>query len=92
MVVSAVVRIGSLEALNVSPEKKGDASDWVRVLREAAPLLGLGTSLAMTVLLGLGLGYWADQKLGTRPWLFLLGAALGLVTALYQFFKTVSRR
>ncbi len=76
----------------MSPDKKGDASDWVRVLREAAPYLGLGTSLAVTVLLGLGLGNWADQKLGTRPWLFLLGAVLGLALALYQFFKTVSRR
>lgn len=64
----------------------------MRVLREAAPLLGLGTTLAVTVLLGLGLGYWADRKLGTRPWLFLLGAMLGLATALYQFFKTVGRR
>lgn len=76
----------------MSPDKKGDGSDWVRVLREAAPYLGLGTSLAVTVLLGVGLGYWADQKLGTRPWLVLLGAVLGLVLALYQFFKTVSRR
>ncbi|HET7291411.1 MAG TPA: AtpZ/AtpI family protein [Vicinamibacteria bacterium] len=76
----------------MSPQKKGDASDWVRVLREAAPYLSLGTSLAVTVLLGVGLGYWADRRLGTRPWLFLLGAAAGLVLALYQFFKTVSRR
>jgi F0F1-type ATP synthase assembly protein I len=78
--------------LSVSPENKGDGSDWVRVLREAAPYLGLGTSLAVTVLLGVGLGYWADRELGTQPWLFLLGAVSGLAMALYQFFKTVSRR
>ena len=81
-----------MKPLSVSPENKGNGSDWVRVLREAAPYLSLGTSLAVTVLLGVGLGYWADRMLGTRPWLFLLGAVSGLAMALYQFFKTVSRR
>jgi F0F1-type ATP synthase assembly protein I len=92
MVGSAVVWSCSYEALSVSPAQKGDGSDWVRGLREAAPYLSLGTSLAVTVLLGVALGYWADQKLGTRPWLLLLGAVSGLALAIYQFFKTVSRR
>ena len=61
----------------------------MKAVREAGPYLGLGTSLAATLLLGLGLGYWGDRQLGTKPWLFLLGGALGLGTALYQFFKTV---
>ena len=74
----------------MSPDKKeGDASDWMKAVREAGPYLGLGTSLAATVLLGLALGYWGDWKLGTKPWLFLLGGALGLGTALYQFVKMV---
>jgi F0F1-type ATP synthase assembly protein I len=74
----------------VSPDKQeGDATDWARALREAAPYLGLGTSLAATVLLGLALGYWADKELGTRPLFFLLGGSLGLAAALYQFFRTV---
>ncbi|HJS57248.1 MAG TPA: AtpZ/AtpI family protein [Vicinamibacteria bacterium] len=76
----------------MSPEQKGDGSDWVRGLREAAPYLSLGTSLAVTVLLGVALGYWADQTLGTQPWLLLLGAVSGLALAIYQFFRTVSRR
>jgi F0F1-type ATP synthase assembly protein I len=42
------------------------------------------------VLLGLGVGYWLDQRLGTSPWLLLLGALLGIGAALYQFFKTVA--
>ena len=73
----------------MSPDKKeGDASDWMKAVREAGPYLGLGTSLAATVLLGLGLGYWGDRELGTKPWLFLLGGALGLGAALYQFVKS----
>ncbi len=68
----------------------GDARDWTRALREAAPLLGLGTTLAVTVLAGLGGGYWLDGRLGTRPVFVLLGGAFGLAAALYYFFKTVA--
>jgi F0F1-type ATP synthase assembly protein I len=59
-------------------------------VREAAPYLGLGTTLAVTVLAGLGGGYWLDGRLGTRPVFLLLGGVLGLAAALYHFFKTVA--
>jgi len=60
-------------------------------LREAGPYLGLGTALAVTVLAGLGGGYWLDGRLGTRPLFLLLGGTLGLGAGLYHFFKTVAR-
>lgn len=44
----------------------------------------------MTVLLGIGGGYWLDSWLGTKPWFLVLGGVLGLGLALYQFFKTVA--
>jgi F0F1-type ATP synthase assembly protein I len=62
----------------------------MRALREAAPFLGLGTTLAVTVLAGLGGGYWLDRQLGTRPVLLLLGGALGLGAALVHFFTAVA--
>lgn len=58
-------------------------------LRELAPLLGLGMTLAVTVLAGLGLGYWLDSRLGTRPWLLLVCSSLGVAVALVYFMKTV---
>ena len=78
----------------VSPASGGrgpsDKGDWTRPLREAAPYLGIGVSFAASVLLGLGLGYWLDKRLGTTPWLFLLGAAFGLAAGFVQFYKTVT--
>ena len=75
------------------PEKKDrGAGDWTRAIREAGPYLSIGTSLAATVLLGLGAGYWVDRRFGTPPIFFLIGSALGLFAALYQFFKTVNRK
>jgi F0F1-type ATP synthase assembly protein I len=68
----------------------GDASrGWSRVLQDAAPYLGLGTTLAGSVLLGLGAGYWLDSKLGTRPAFFLAGAVLGLLAAGLHFYRTL---
>ncbi len=69
---------------------RGSARDWTRGLRDAAPLLGLGTTLAVTVLAGLGGGYWLDGRLSTRPVFLLLGGTLGLGAGLYHFFKTVA--
>ncbi len=55
-----------------------------------APYLGLGTTLAVTVLAGLGGGYWLDGRLGTRPVFVLLGGVVGLGVALYEFFRTAA--
>jgi len=66
------------------------AQDWARALREAGPYLGLGTTLAVTVLAGLGGGYWLDGRLGTRPVFLLVGGTLGVGVALYSFFRAVS--
>jgi ATP synthase protein I len=62
----------------------------VRALREAGPYVGLGITLAATVLVGLGVGHWLDGRLGTRPWLLLGGGTLGVVAALVYFFRTVT--
>jgi F0F1-type ATP synthase assembly protein I len=77
----------------LSPAKKhDDAGDWGRALQEVAPYLGIGTSLAATVLAGLGAGYWADTRLATKPVGLLVGGVFGIAVALYQFFRTVSRK
>jgi F0F1-type ATP synthase assembly protein I len=76
---------------SLTPDKKSeDRGDWGRALRDVAPYLGMGTALAVTVLLGLAGGYWLDGQFGTRPLFFLLGGAFGLFAALYHFFKTVT--
>ena len=59
-------------------------------MREAAPLLGLGTTLAVTVLAGFGAGYWLDDRLSTRPIFLLLGSGLGIGAAMYHFVRSVS--
>ena len=62
----------------------------MRVLREVGPLFGIGTSLAVTVLLGVLAGRWADASWGTAPAFTLVGAGLGIGIGLYGFIKTVT--
>ncbi len=57
--------------------------------REVGPLLGLGTSLAASVLLGVLAGRWADRTWHREPLFTVLGAMLGLTLGLYNFVRTV---
>ena len=64
----------------------------MRVVREAGPYLGIGTSLAATVLLGVIVGRWLDARWGPAPLWTLLGSCLGVVAAMVGFFRTVTTR
>jgi hypothetical protein len=51
-----------------------------------------GIELGMIfLLLALG-GWWLDRKLGTSPWLVLLGCVIAIVGGLYRLIKRASRR
>jgi F0F1-type ATP synthase assembly protein I len=51
-----------------------------------------GTQLAVSVLLGVYVGYRLDGRWGTGPWLLLTGSALGLVVGLYSFLAPFLKR
>lgn len=67
-------------------EDKGGGG-WQRSLRDSAPYLGIGSSLAFTVLLCLWAGHTLDKKFGTEPRYFLVGAVVGVVAAFLHFWK-----
>ena len=74
----------------MSPEHKdGESRAWARTLRDVGPYLGIGVSLAVTVLLGVGVGYWLDGRLGTTPAFVLAGAVVGILAAGYHFYRLV---
>jgi ATP synthase protein I len=72
-----------------STPPEGSGEDWSRAIREAGPYVGLGTTLAVTVLAGLGGGHWIDGRWGTDPLFLILGGSLGVAAALIYFFRTV---
>jgi F0F1-type ATP synthase assembly protein I len=75
---------------NVVPKRDTQSSDFARVIREAAPYLGLGTALAMSVGLLVALGFWLDGLMGTSPAMALAFGLLGVVVALVQFVRMAS--
>lgn len=74
----------------MGPERNTQSRDFARVIREAAPYLGMGTALAVTVGLSFAFGFWLDGLLGTKPGLSLAFGSLGVVLALVQFVRMAS--
>lgn len=55
--------------------------------REAGQYLGLGMQFAGSIVLFLFLGQWLDGKLGTEPWLLLLGVFVGASAGFYSLYR-----
>ncbi|MDH3205345.1 MAG: AtpZ/AtpI family protein [Gemmatimonadota bacterium] len=55
-------------------------------MRASGQFMGLGLSFALAVLLFLGLGAWVDSKLGTAPFLLVLGAFIGAAAGFYSLY------
>jgi hypothetical protein len=67
-------------------------SSWPEVMRALGPYLNIGWTFVVALGLGMLGGRWADTRLGTEPWFFLLGAVLGIAAGFYSFFMTISRK
>jgi F0F1-type ATP synthase assembly protein I len=62
-----------------------------RPLRAAGLLAGSGLALGVAALLGAGLGYYLDGRLGTRPWLMLAGLLLGLAAGFLEMLEILKK-
>ncbi len=52
-----------------------------------AEYAGVGLQFAGAILLFLFVGRWLDARLGTDPWLLLLGVLLGASTGFYSIYR-----
>lgn len=64
---------------------EGPASLWAA----SGQYMGLGLTWAMATLLFLAVGWWLDTKLGTTPWLLIVGACVGASAGFYYLYQTV---
>jgi ATP synthase protein I len=53
--------------------------------------LSIGVEFVLSVLVGLGGGYWLDRKLGTAPWCMIVGTGFGFATAVRSLFRFMRR-
>ena len=68
------------------PKSKNPSDDGLNLKSFA----GAGLQFAISILLFLFLGQWADRKLGTAPLFLLLGVFLGGGGAFYSMYRKVS--
>jgi F0F1-type ATP synthase assembly protein I len=54
-------------------------------------LLTVGTTLVACIVTGYLLGNFLDRKLGTSPWLVVVGVLLGTAAGFVGLFRMVSR-
>jgi ATP synthase protein I len=54
-------------------------------------LLTVGTVLVACIVVGYFLGSFLDRRLGTSPWLTVVGVLLGTAAGFVELFRTVSR-
>jgi F0F1-type ATP synthase assembly protein I len=68
------------------PKSSGqeDLSSWFR-------MTGLGLEFIAAVAVIGGIGWWADKRFGTLPWLTLVGAALGFAVGLWTVVKAAMK-
>lgn len=52
---------------------------WVREQRKQASAAGAGLHFGLAIVAFALIGNWADGRFGTKPWLLLLGVALGFI-------------
>lgn len=70
-------------------------SDGGKQFKVFARVGALGIELAVSTVIGLFGGRWLDGKLGTDPWLSIVGLILGVVAgfrSLYQTAKSENRK
>jgi F0F1-type ATP synthase assembly protein I len=55
----------------------------MEVMRAMNPYRDIGMTFVVAIGGGAWLGYWADQRWGTAPWLLFVGAVLGIAVGFY---------
>ena len=67
---------------NLSAQRKRDGPS-------PASFAGAGVQFVVAILAFLYLGKWADSKLGTAPWLLMLGVFVGAGAGFYSFYRRI---
>ena len=51
----------------------------------------VGLSFVMALVMGVGGGWWVDQRFGTAPWGFFVGFAMGFAAGVLNVYRITSR-
>lgn len=69
------------------PDPLPDPRESGQPLSDLARYSGLGLSFAVTLLVFAAGGWWLDRKLGSSPWLLIVGVFAGFGLSLYSMLQ-----
>ena len=64
-----------------------DKQDRKELFRELGKYSALGLEMAISVVIGLAIGYYLDQWLGTSPWLTIVWIGLGFAAGVRSLYR-----
>lgn len=59
------------------------------MLKTIGQLSTIGLAFVFALMMGFGAGFWLDGRLGTKPWLSLVGFAVGLAAGVLNVIRTM---
>jgi ATP synthase protein I len=68
-----------------------DQQDRKAFFRELGKYSALGLEMALSVLIGVAIGYYLDRWLGTAPWLMIVWIALGFAAGVRSLYRAAVR-
>lgn len=76
---------------SMAPEPR--EPEWKRSsASHAGEVMGAGLQFAASIILFLFLGRWLDGRLGTEPWLLILGVFTGAAAGFYALYRQLVSR
>ncbi len=68
-----------------------DQQDRKAFFRELGKYSALGLEMALSVVIGMGVGYYLDRWLGTAPWLMIVWISLGFAAGVRSLYRAAVR-
>jgi len=65
--------------------------DRTELYKSMGFLSSLGINMVVSTLIGLAMGYYLDQWLGTQPWMIIIFLILGIVAGFRNIFILTNR-
>ena len=68
-----------------------DRQERIAFFRELGKYSALGFEMALSVLIGVGIGYYLDKWLGTAPWLMIVWLFFGFAAGCRSLYRAAMK-
>lgn len=62
-----------------------------RLLKDLGQYATLGMEMSFSVVIGAGIGWWIDEKIGTKPWMLVIWLCFGFAAGIRSLMRAARR-